>query len=88
MCDRACQRKIVPFPQQGQSKKMSLVETIASTVIGFVVAILSQYAIFPLFDIYVPLSAHLYMSIFFTVVSIIRGYLVRRLFNKLHIDGK
>ncbi len=66
-----------------QSRKMSLMETITSTVIGFVIAIASQYVIFPLFGIYVPLHAHLVMGTFFTVVSVVRGYLVRRLFNSL-----
>jgi hypothetical protein len=64
-----------------QSRKMSLMETVTSTIIGFIIAIASQYVIFPLFGIYVPLHAHLVMGLFFTVVSIIRGYFVRRLFN-------
>lgn len=67
----------------GQSKKMSLAETAVSTVIGYIIAITSQYVIFPVFGIYVPLEAHLIMGLFFTVVSVIRGYFVRRLFNKL-----
>lgn len=66
-----------------QSRKMSLAETITSTAIGFVIAISSQYVIFPVFGIHVPLHAHLAMGLFFTVVSVVRGYFVRRLFNSL-----
>lgn len=65
----------------GQSRKSSLLETVVSTVIGFVVAILSQYIIFPFFGLEVSLNSHLIMGAFFTVVSIIRSYFIRRIFN-------
>lgn len=68
---------------KGQSKRMSLAETCLSTVIGYAIAIASQYIIFPVFGIYIPLSAHMIMGGFFTIVSIIRGYLIRRLFNRI-----
>ena len=86
MCDRRCSRGYTcAAPKSvGQSKKMSLAETCVSTAIGYVVAIASQYVIFPMFDIYVSLGAHMAMGVFFTVVSVARGYLVRRLFNRLH----
>jgi len=92
MCERQCQRsnacgKVVKFPQ-GQSRKMSLAEAATSTVIGFIISVAAQYAIFPLFDIYVPFHEHALMGLFFTVVSVIRGYLIRRLFNRLHIGGR
>ena len=64
-----------------QSKKMSLIETIVSVAIGYVVALLSQIVVFPLFDIEVSLIDNLLIGLLFTVISIIRGYYVRRLFN-------
>jgi hypothetical protein len=64
-----------------QSKKMSLIETIVSVLIGYVVSIISQLLLFPMFNIEVSLTDNLLIGLFFTVVSIIRGYLVRRLFN-------
>lgn len=66
-----------------QSRKMSMLETVTSTCIGFVIAIASQYVIFPVFGIHVPLHEHLEMGVFFTVVSVVRGYLIRRLFNSI-----
>lgn len=66
-----------------QTKKMSLVETCCNVAIGYVVAILSQLLVFPIFDIHIPFSDNLLIGLWFTVISIIRGYLVRRLFNKL-----
>lgn len=64
-----------------QSKKMSLVETCASTAIGYAVALATQMAVFPLFGLSVSLADNLWIGAIFTVVSILRGYAVRRLFN-------
>lgn len=64
-----------------QSKKMSLVETCASTAIGYLVALATQMVVFPLFGLSVSLTANLWIGAIFTVVSIVRGYAVRRLFN-------
>ena len=64
-----------------QSKKMSLIETVLSVLIGYIVALLSQIVVFPLFDIEVSLTDNLLTGLLFTVISIIRGYFVRRLFN-------
>ncbi|CAM5403269.1 hypothetical protein AFEL58S_02070 [Afipia felis] len=68
-----------------QSRLMSWVETLLSTAIGFVVAILAQIAIFPLFGFHPPLSHNLMIGALFTVVSVIRGFCVRRLFEALQI---
>jgi hypothetical protein len=68
-----------------QSRIMSLVETVLSTVIGFGVALTTQILVFPLFGFSPPLSHNLLIGAIFTVVSIARGFLVRRLFEALHI---
>lgn len=65
----------------GQTKLESFVETIINTAIGYGVALLSQIAIFPLFGIHVPLSTNLWIGAWFTAISIVRGYVVRRWFN-------
>lgn len=64
-----------------QSKNMSLIETVLSVLIGYIVALLSQIVVFPLFDIEVSLIDNLLIGLLFTVISIIRGYYIRRLFN-------
>ena len=64
-----------------QTKKMSLIETIVSVTIGYIIALVSQLIIFPVFNIQVSLTDNLLIGLFFTVVSIISGYYVRRLFN-------
>jgi len=62
---------------------MSLIETLTNVAIGYIVAILSQLAVFPIFNIHIPLTDNLLIGVWFTVISIIRGYLVRRLFNRI-----
>lgn len=69
--------------QKGQSRKMSATEVAVSTSIGYVVAIMSQEVIFPMFGIWVPFKDNLLIGLFFTIVSVIRGYLVRRMFNSI-----
>lgn len=64
-----------------QSRRMSLAESVLSTVIGFGVAFCMQILIFPVFGIYLPPADHTAIASIFTVVSIVRGYFVRRLFN-------
>ncbi|MGD8109350.1 DUF7220 family protein [Vibrio sp. TRT 17S01] len=64
-----------------QSKKQSLLESICNVVVGYVLALLSQLIIFPYFGVYVSLQDNLLIGAFFTVVSIIRSYALRRLFN-------
>lgn len=68
-----------------QSKLMSMIETVASTVIGFVIAIAAQVLVFPLFGFSPPLSTNFYIALIFTAVSIVRGFVLRRLFEALHI---
>lgn len=64
-----------------QSRKMSAVETVVSTLIGLGVAYATQMLVFPLFGIHVPHTTHAAMVAIFTLVSIVRGFAVRRLFN-------
>ena len=67
-----------------QSKKQSMFEVIIGTCIGYSVALLTQIIVFPLFGLEVDLESNLLIGVIFTVVSITRGYFVRRLFNYLH----
>ena len=67
-----------------QTRRQSMIETAASVAIGYVVAMLSQLAIFPLFGIYATMTDNLLIGAWFTVISIVRGYYVRRFFNWMH----
>ena len=70
-----------------QKKTHSLLETCISTAIGFGVAFVANATILPLFGFTPTLSQNFWITVFFTVVSVIRGYFVRRLFNWLHVKA-
>jgi hypothetical protein len=73
---------------RGQSKGMSAVEAVTNTGIGFVIALACQVWIVSYYDIKTTFTQDVLMTTFFTGVSIIRGYVVRRFFNWLHAaDG-
>lgn len=65
-----------------QSRLHSLIESVTNVAIGYTVALASQLAVFPMFDIHVPLSDNLAIGAWFTAISIVRSYLVRRFFNR------
>ena len=66
-----------------QSRTMSAVESVANVAIGYGVAIATQAAVFPLFGIHATVGDHLAIGGIFTIVSLARSYLLRRLFNFL-----
>lgn len=69
----------------GQKKLMSFAETAFSTGIGFVVALMAQLWIMEQFGINYDPMRDVVITCFFTVISLVRGYLVRRFFNWIHV---
>jgi hypothetical protein len=67
-----------------QTRWQSLLESFANVAIGYLVALLAQLLVFPLFGIHIPLAQNLAIGGIFTVVSIARSYGVRRLFKWIH----
>jgi hypothetical protein len=67
----------------GQSRKMSLGEVCAGTAIGFTIAYLANAVVMPLFGHHVTAAENLGITAIFTVISIVRGYCVRRFFERL-----
>jgi uncharacterized membrane protein len=61
---------------------MSLIEAATNVVLGYVLAILTQLLVFPLFGIAAALHEHLAIGVAFIAVSLARGYILRRLFNR------
>jgi hypothetical protein len=66
-----------------QTKKGSAIETVASTAIGFGVSYVANIIILPLYGYQVTHGDAFGMSIIFTVLSLIRGFYVRRMFNSI-----
>ncbi len=65
-----------------QSKFQSLIESLINILIGYLTALLSQILIFPLFNIYVSIQDNLLIGLYFTLISLVRSYVLRRYFNK------
>ena len=65
-----------------QTKTQSLIESITNIAIGYSVAVISQLAVFPLFNINVTIQDNLMIGLYFTAISLVRSYVVRRYFNK------
>lgn len=68
-----------------QSKLGSLIEAALNVLIGYGVALISQIVIFPMFGIYVSLQTNIAIGAWFTDISLVRSYVIRRWFNaRLH----
>ena len=64
-----------------QSRRHSAIEAVANVFIGYWVAVATQFVVFPWFGLAVDLASNLTIGAIFTVVSLVRSYGLRRLFN-------
>ncbi len=64
-----------------QTRRMSLLESVTNVVVGYVLAIITQIVVFPLFGIVTDLKQHLAIGLAFVVVSLARGFALRRVFE-------
>ena len=64
-----------------QSRLMSLVESIANVAVGYGVAVATQLLVFPWFGLPARVSDALAIGVVFTIVSLIRSYALRRVFE-------
>jgi hypothetical protein len=62
---------------------MSLVEAFTNVLVGYGVAVATQIITFPWFGIQASINDSLAIGAIFTVVSMVRSYALRRLFEKL-----
>jgi hypothetical protein len=70
-----------------QSRLMSLVESVANVIVGYGVAVATQILIFPVFGLQTTLGQNLAMGGVFTIVSLARSFLLRRLFEAIRVAG-
>jgi len=68
-----------------QSRAGSAIESVINVLAGYIIAVLSQLAIFPHFGVNLELSDNLWIGAWFTIISLIRSYTLRRIFNKMKI---
>lgn len=70
-----------------QTRKTSLIESVVNVLVGYGVALLAQIIVFPWFGLQVSMQANLLIGGIFTVVSIARSFVLRRLFEALRVSG-
>lgn len=69
----------------GQSKLSSWVEAIANTLFGLVLAVVVTQLVVWLHNLELPLEHNAIISVWLTVVSLVRQYVIRRLFNRIGV---
>jgi hypothetical protein len=70
---------------QVQSRLASLAESVTNVVVGFILALLTQVAIFPMFGLIVSTADNLLIGTIFTAVSIVRSFTLRRVFEAVRV---
>jgi len=65
-----------------QTKKQSVIESLTNIIVGLLTSFLIQLIIYPFLNIPVSINQNIIITIVFFIVSFIRGYLIRRYFNK------
>lgn len=74
-----------PTPQEGQTKRASLLEAFANILIGFWVSVLANMLVLPFFPHPGVFREAFIIGLIFTGISFVRSYLLRRLFNLFHL---
>ena len=68
-----------------QSRIMSMVEAVTNVVVGYVLAIATQIVVFPWFGIETGMREHMTIALVFVGISLVRGYLLRRVFEAIRV---
>lgn len=71
-----------------QSRLMSMVESVANVLVGYGVAVATQILIFPVFDLHTTLVQNLKMGGIFTIMSLVRSFALRRMFEAICIRSR
>jgi len=64
-----------------QSRRRSATEAIMNVIIGYMVAVFANLTVLPAFGYNVTLSDGAAIGLAFTIISLIRSYVIRRVFN-------
>lgn len=66
-----------------QTKKGSLAEAWANIAVGFSINFFANLVIFPMFGMHISVLNNFWMGCIYTVISLVRSYVLRRWFNGL-----
>ena len=79
-------RTSIDCAPQPQTRRSSFIEAVSNVLVGYVLALLVQRAVFPLFAIHTTLADYSLIAGLFALASLARSYLLRRLFS--HLDDQ
>lgn len=66
-----------------QSRRWSLAEALTNTLVGFLISLAAQLVIFHFHGIKLSLGDNVAITLWFTLISIIRSYALRRVFARI-----
>jgi len=69
----------------GQSKFHSFLEALFNILVGFGINLTGNLIILPMFGFNVSLGQAFGIGLLFTMISIVRAYIIRRWFNKIMV---
>ena len=65
-----------------QTRKQTLIESLANVTVGFLITIISLHILFPLLGMENNPGKNTLITIYLTLLSILRNYFLRRYFNR------
>ncbi len=65
-----------------QSRRASMLEAATNTMVGYGLAVLTQIVVFPIYGLTVDMPSHLGIGAAFVAVSLVRSYVLRRVFER------
>jgi hypothetical protein len=69
-----------------QSRAMSAIEAVTNVLVGYGLAVGLQLLLFPAFGLHPTLGQSLKIGVWFTLLSLLRSYALRRLFERLRLE--
>lgn len=67
---------------------MSFVEALTNVAVGYVIAVVTQIVVFPLFGLVTSFGETMAIGAVFTGISIVRSFTLRRLFEAIRVGQR
>lgn len=83
-----CLRRIFNKIRPEQNHRWSLIEAWTNTIVGYAINFSAQLLLLPLFGVKLSMSQNIALSTFFVLLSVVRGYMLRRLFCNIRFHNK
>lgn len=66
-----------------QSRIYSFIESLTNIVVGFIINVIANIIVLPIFGFHPSLLEASGMGLIFTIISLLRSYFLRRIFNRM-----